>query len=196
MQALVEHLKPGTGVDGIRVIQAMGYIDSTPGPYDAAELGRRLAAAGKGTLLTLNTPALLPDAGVCRQLLGLDQIRHVLSALAKADLAMVGIGTLDNSVFVERKVLGPGDITALRESGAIGEILGRFFDVSGRECKTPFRERVVSLPLDRLRRIPQVAAVVTGSDRGPAVTAAIRGGLVKALVIDEGGAASLLGKTI
>ncbi|MCU1234835.1 MAG: transcriptional regulator with sigma factor-related N-terminal domain [Candidatus Solibacter sp.] len=196
MQALVEQMKPAGSTEGVRVVQAMGNIDSTSGAYDAAELGRQMASAWKGTFLTLNTPAILPDADVCRQLLGLEQIRNILTCLADANVALVGIGTLENSVFLERKVLGKRDIAALREAGAVGEILGRFYNAAGRECKTPLRERVVSLPLEELRRIPQVTAVVSGSDRSSALSAAIRGGLVKSLVIDERGAASLLGKPL
>jgi deoxyribonucleoside regulator len=174
----------------------MGNIDSTSGAYDAAELGRRLASAWNGAFLTLNTPAILPDADVCRRLLALEQIRQVLTCASKAGLALVGIGTLDNSVFLERNALGLPDIAVLREAGAAGEILGRFYDARGRECRTPLRDRVVSLTLDELRRIPHVTAVVSGSDRSAALAAAIRGGLVKALVIDERGAASLLGKSL
>jgi deoxyribonucleoside regulator len=192
MEALVEHMRPAETTRDVRFMQAMGNIDSTPGPYDAAELGRRLAGAWKGTFLTLNTPAILPDADVCRKLLGLEQIRKVLGGLAGADLALVGIGTLENSVFLERKVLAPSDLSELRQAGAVGEILGRFYDAAGSECKTGLRNRVVSLPLDKLKRIPHVAAVVAGGDRSAALTSAIRGGLVKSLLIDESGAGSLL----
>ena len=194
LHLLVEHMKPAEPADGLTVVQAMGNIDSSPGAYDAVELGRTLAGVWNGSFLTLNTPAILPDADVCRQLLALEQIRGVFGHLARADVALVGIGTLANSVFLERKVLGPRDIAALREAGAVGEILGRFYDAAGRECATPFRDRVVSLALDKLRRVPQVIAVVSGSDRSAAVAAAIRGGLIKMLVIDEGGAAILVGK--
>jgi deoxyribonucleoside regulator len=55
----------------------------------------------------------------------------------------------------------------------------------------PFRNRVVSPPLDQLRRVTQVCAVVSGFDRGAATYAAIRGGLIETLIIDEGGAAAL-----
>jgi DNA-binding transcriptional regulator LsrR (DeoR family) len=196
MQSLVEHMKPAGGAEGVRVVQAMGNIDSTTGAYDATELGRHLAGAWKGAFLTLNTPAILPDPDVRRSLLALEQIRNVLACLAAANLALVGIGTLENSVFVERKVLGPREIAALREAGAVGEILGRYYNAAGRECKTPLRDRVMSLSLEELRKVPQVVAVVSGSDRGAALTAAIRGGLVKSVVIDERGAASLLGKSL
>lgn len=192
LQSLIENMKPAAGLRDVTVLQAMGNIDSSPGSYDAVELGRRLAKLTGGTFLTLNTPAILPDAETCSRLLGLEQIRAVMACLARADMALVGIGTLENSVFLERKALGLKEIDTLRAAGAVGEVLGRFFDSSGRECASPLRGRVVSLGLDELRRIPNVAAVVSGADRGQAIQAAIRGGLVKALVIDEGGANAVL----
>lgn len=193
MQSLIESMKPNGRVEDVTVLQAMGNIDSSPGAYDAVELGRRLAKVTGGTFLTLNTPAILPDAETCSRLLGLEQIRAVMACLARADVAFVGIGTLENSVFVERKALGLKEIEALRGAGAVGEVLGRFFDRRGKECASPLRDRVVSLGLEELRRIPNVVAVVTGADRGEAIKAAIGGGLVKALVIDEGGASAVLG---
>jgi len=192
LRALVENMKPSGAVGGETVLQAMGNIDSRPAPDDAVELGRRLAEAWKGSFYTLNAPAILPDAEVCRQLLGLKQIREVSRRLVKADIALVGIGTLENSVFMERESFSAGDIATLRAAGAVGEILGRFYDDSGQECDSPFRDRVVSLPLDKLRKVPQVVAVVSGSDRSAAVAASIRGGVVKGLVIDEAGAAALI----
>jgi deoxyribonucleoside regulator len=192
MQSLIESMKPSGRVQDVTVLQAMGNIDSSPGSYDAVELGRRLAQVSSGTFLTLNTPAILPDAETCSRLLSLEQIRAVMGGLAKADIALVGIGTLENSVFVERKALGLREIETLREAGAVGEVLGRFYGASGQECASPLRDRVVSLGLEELRRIPNVVAVVSGADRRDAILAAIRGGLVKALVIDESGASAVL----
>ncbi len=192
LQALIEHMQPEEGVQGITMAQAMGNIDSSPGPYDAVELGRTLAQRWHGTFLTLNSPAILPDPDTVGKLLGLDQIQRVMKSFTHADLALVGVGTLENSVFLERNVLGPSDIEALRNAGAIGEILGRFYDVRGGECPTPYQRRVISLELDRLRDIPKRVGVLAGADRSRAALAAIRGGLLNTLVIDEGGATALL----
>lgn len=195
MQALVEHMNPPAAAGELVFAQAMGNIDSTPGPFDAVELARILAQRWKGRFLTLNTPAILPDAETCRRFRELPQIRQVMDRVAQADLAFVGIGTLENSVFVERKVFAPGDLQALRKARAAGEILGRFYDASGHECSTPLRDRVISLRLEELRRIRRVVAVIAGADRAAAAVAAIRGGLVKAFLIDEGGAAAILEQT-
>jgi len=192
MQCLVEHMKPPARPHAPTLIQAMGNIDSSPGAYDSAELGRTLAQRCQGSFLTLNTPAILPDEETCHRFLRLEQIRHVMSRLALAELAFVGIGTLQNSVFVERKVLSKDDIETLRKAGAVGELLGRFYDERGVECDTPFQRRVVSLGLRELRKVSRRVAVVAGADRTEAVLAAVKGRLLNALVIDEGGATALL----
>jgi DNA-binding transcriptional regulator LsrR (DeoR family) len=170
----------------------MGNIDSSPGAYDALELGRSLAQRLRGSFLTLNTPAFLPDAETCARFLGLEQIRNVMRQLAGCDLVFLGIGTLENSVFVERKILGPDDIEALRRARAVGEVLGRYYNHRGEECRTAFSRRVVSLGLSDLRSVKRKVGVVAGADRANAILAAIRGRLVNTLVMDEGAARGLL----
>lgn len=192
LQELARRMEPPGTASGILLAQAMGNIDSSPGPYDAVELARDLARRWHGSILAINSPALVPDPATAERFLALDQIRTVLESLRRADLALVGVGTLENSVFLERGVLGPEDISALKSAGAIGEILGRFYDREGRECPTAYRDRVVSLGLEDLKGIPKRIGVVAGSDRTAAVLAAIRGGLLNALVLDEGGAHALL----
>jgi len=195
MQALVEHLTPPARPRPIELVQAMGTIASSPGPYDAVELGVNLARRWRGTFERLNTPAILPDADTCARFLGLEQIQHVMERLAAADLVLVGVGTLENSVFAERGVIGNPGIAALRRAGAVGEILGRFYTTTGEECDSPYRERVVSLSLNGLRHVARRVGVVVGADRAHAILAAIRGGFLNALVIDEPGAKALLSLT-
>lgn len=192
MQALVEHLKTPPNSGPIEFVQAMGTIDASPGPYDAVEFGLALARRWRGTFVRLNTPAILPDAETCSRLMNLEQVQHVMRRLSKADLVLVGVGTLENSVFVDRGVLGPKDVEILRTASAVGEVLGRFYSETGEECATPFRDRVISLELANLKKIARRVGVVVGSDRTAAVLAAIKGGLLNALAIDELGARALL----
>jgi DNA-binding transcriptional regulator LsrR (DeoR family) len=195
MRELVQHL-PEDRERRVTVVQAMGSVDSSVGPVDALELGRAVARRLGGFFLTLNTPAFVPDKKTRDAFLALPQIRTVWKRLAEAHIALVGIGTLDNSVFVDRGVLNKDDLAKLAARGAVGEICGRFFDKNGRECDSPWRDRVMAVELDQIRRIPQVVGMVAGADRSEAITAAARGGLLKSLIIDEAGALALLGKEI
>jgi deoxyribonucleoside regulator len=191
MRELVATL-PETPVDDLTVIQAMGSIDSTVGSVDALELGRAMARLWAGRFMTLNTPAFVPDRRTRDAFLALDQLRAVWQRFKSVDVALIGVGTLENSVFAERGILSQADMEALRKRGAEGEIFGRFFDRRGCECASPWRERVISMGLDHLKKVPQVIGVVAGADRSTALAAAIRGGLIKSLVIDDMGARALL----
>ncbi len=176
----------------LTVVQAMGSIASTLSPVDALEQGRALVSLWGGEFLTLSTPAFAPDRRTRDSFLGSEQIRSVWQRLRKADAALVGVGPLEQSVYIERGVFNAADVAHLRSCGAVGEICGRFFDAQGRECQSRWRNRAISVELEYLRRIPQVIGVAAGADRAPAVAAALRGGLLKALLIDQAGAEALL----
>ncbi len=180
---------------GITVVQAMGSIDFTSVPADALELGRTLARKSGGFLVTLNTPAMVADKRTRDSFMAHEQIRGAFQRLRETDIALVGIGTLENSVFVDRDVLKPADQAAMRDCGAVGEICGRFFDNAGNECHSIWRDRVISIALPVLRQTPLVVGVTVGTDRADAVRAAIRGGLLKALLLDEVAAFAILGRT-
>jgi DNA-binding transcriptional regulator LsrR (DeoR family) len=178
--------------EGVEIIQLMGTIGSSPSSIDASELSRALAMRYGGTFQTVAAPAFVADARTRDLFLSHKQMRSVWSSFASMDLALVGVGTLEESVFVERQVLDASDLLELRKAGAVGEICGRFYDVHGQECTSSYRDRVVSVDLDVLRACRNVVAVTLGRERGAAVRAALVGGLVKTLVIDDEGARGVL----
>lgn len=188
---LVQHLPTGRG-KALTIVQAMGSVDSTVNAFDAQEVGRVMAQRLGGTFLALNTPAFLPEKRTRDALLKLPQVGNVHEQLGRAKVAVVGLGTLENSVFVERGVLQLDALAELRAAGAVGELCGRFIDADGNECGSPWRDRVLGVEVAQLRQIPQVIGVVSGSDRAAAIIAAVRGGLLKSLIIDDAAASALL----
>jgi DNA-binding transcriptional regulator LsrR (DeoR family) len=135
---------------------------------------------------------VVQDAHARDVFLAHDHIRLVWGLFDSLALAFVGIGTLEESAFVERGTFSPTELDRLREAGAVGEICGRFFDRDGRECATEYRDRVLSIDLDVLRQRPEVVGVTNGPRRAAAVRAALRSGLITALVIDDAGAEAVL----
>lgn len=179
------------GVD-TRVVQLMGTIGSIPSRIDASELSRMVAHRFRGTCFTVNAPAFVEDAQMRDLFLSHSQITSVWRMFPTLDTTLVGVGTLEESVFVERSVLAPADKEELRQGGAVGEICGRFFDIAGREIRSAHGDRVVSIDLNVLRSRPEVIAVTNGPSRRAAVLAAIEGNLIHSLVIDGEGARALL----
>ncbi len=191
MRELVQML-PQERKPKVTVIQAMGNIDATVGPVDALELARLMAQRWEARFMTIPTPAYVPDKATREAFLGLEQLRAVWQRFKDVDVALVGVGTLQNSIFAEQGVFSRQDVKQLERSSAAGEIFGRFYDHRGRECLSEWSDRVISMSLERLRQVPEVVGVVAGRDRSTALAAALRGGLLKSLIIDEGGARALL----
>jgi DNA-binding transcriptional regulator LsrR (DeoR family) len=192
LEALVAGMEPRPHEDGLRIVQLMGTIGSTPGAIDASELARTLASRFQATWYAVNAPAFVEDARMRDLFLSHPQLTSVWGLFPAIDLALVGIGTLEESAFLERRVLRKEDYAELRIYGAVGELCGHFFDREGRECPSPFRDRVVSVELETLRSHADVVAVTAGAARREALLAALRGELVTSLVIDDAGAAALL----
>ncbi|MDR0353195.1 MAG: hypothetical protein LBI02_07550 [Opitutaceae bacterium] len=191
IHALVQNIPESRNKHPV-VVQSMGSVDSAVSAFDAQEIGRLLSQRLGGSFVAMNTPAYVHEKKMRDALLALEQVRVVNTHLNQANLAIVGVGTLDNSVFIERGVLKEQDIADLKTAGAVGEICGRFFDASGKECATTWRDRVMSVEFGQLAEIPQVIGVVSGSDRSASILAAASGGFLKGLVIDEPGARALL----
>jgi DNA-binding transcriptional regulator LsrR (DeoR family) len=192
---LVHHIVPRPRGAGPTFVQMMGAIGSNPSRIDASEQSRSLARRFHGSFRTLNTPAYAQSHRARELFLSHDEIRAVWGTFDSIDLALVGIGTLEESAFFERGVLDDGAYNGVRAAGAVGEICGRFFDERGEECDSDLRDRVISIGLDVLRDCPDVTAVLSGSARSIALKAAIRGGILKSIVIDQAGAQKLLNST-
>jgi DNA-binding transcriptional regulator LsrR (DeoR family) len=174
------------------IAQSIGRAGATVCDYDAQEIGRVLSQKLGGNFITMNTPAYVGTKEIRDTLRTSDQIRLVNVHLNQAGLAIVEIGAPCHSVFIERGLFKPEDIAEVKSAGAVGEIAGRFYDDDGRECDTQWRDRVMSIELDRLARIPKAIGVVAGFNCPAAIRAAINGGFIKGLVIDESGACALL----
>ncbi|HEY2573504.1 MAG TPA: sugar-binding domain-containing protein [Verrucomicrobiaceae bacterium] len=183
---------PASPRKNLSVIQAMGSVDARASEFDAQEVGRIMVQRLGGTFWELNAPAFISERRTRDALLALPQVRGVQERLGRARVALVGVGTLENSIFVDRAAWSAGAVTELRRHGAMGEICGRFFDETGRECDTAWRDRVVGIQLEQLKKIPRVIGIVSGSDRSHALLAAIKGRLINSLVIDEAGANAVL----
>ena len=189
---LVRHLGSFCNPTGLRVVQLMGSIGANVNEHDAIELSRKLAGTFHGALYSLNSPIFVANPQVCRDFMEMEQMKTIWKLYREMDVALVGIGNLKSSVLIDRGVLGEQDLARLLKLGAIGETCGRFFDANGQECDSDYRGRVISIPLEKLRRVPLVVGATVGAERAGAVVAAAQSGLIKALIIDEAGARAAL----
>jgi DNA-binding transcriptional regulator LsrR (DeoR family) len=119
-------------------------------------------------------------------------IRPTLELAARADVTFVGIGELGpGAPLVLDGFISEAELAALRDAGAVGEIVGWTFDADGAFIDGVTNDRVASAPIpDRARSL--VIAAAMGRAKLPAIMGAIRGQLVNGLITDEATAEALL----
>ncbi|MCK4640841.1 MAG: hypothetical protein KAU06_05855 [Candidatus Marinimicrobia bacterium] len=192
INSLTNNMQASGNTPGVTFIQAMGDISTHIKEDDAIEITRKLSKRWKGQFLRLQAPAITANSYTYDAFVSHKQIKFVLSRIENADLAFVGIGIHGNSVFYDRDFLKINDINYLIQKGVVGEICGHFFNKSGEECDTGYRNHVIGVSLEQLKKIPEVIAVTGGANRAEALAAAIKGNLINSLIIDDIGAKALL----
>jgi erythritol transport system ATP-binding protein len=90
-------------------------------------------------------------------------------------------------------MMEPSDMEDVRRRGALGEVLGHFFDINGRPVETEVTQRIVTLPLDKLRN-RRLVALAGGVSKVAAIRAALESGLLTGLITDERTARAILAK--
>jgi DNA-binding transcriptional regulator LsrR (DeoR family) len=119
-------------------------------------------------------------------------IRPVLELSAQATVAFVGIGDLEDDAplfidgFISRQ-----ELLALRQAGAVCEIVGRAFDRNGVPIKGLTNDRVASAHIPP-RDTAMVIAIAKGRKKLPGIQAALKGNLINGLITDEATAETLL----
>jgi DNA-binding transcriptional regulator LsrR (DeoR family) len=174
-------------------VSAMGGSPRVDTPTNPNEICQALAASSGGRSRSLYAPAYVENAEVRDRLLEQEAVAHTLSAAARAGMALVGIGSVDDGCTMVRSgCLSLAEIARLRDQGAVGDILGYYVDVDGRVIPSPHRDRLIALSIEELHLVETVVAVVSEAEKPLAILGVLRAGVVDVLVVDEGNAHAVL----
>ena len=128
-------------------------------------------------------------------LLSVGPIKEILNIAHQADIALLGVGTVEpeRSRFVEFTALSVQDMKRIVETyGGAGEIGAHVYDIEGRPRAEEYAERVVGLALGELERIPLVIGVAATAAKALPIYGALRGGYLHTLITDEAAAEGVL----
>ena len=122
--------------------------------------------------------------------------KSVSEIIRMSDLSyftLVGIGALgENATIFHSGLLGPTDMFYLKMNHAVGDVLGHFIDQDGNLIHTPIEDRLISTPLDKLKKTSNVIGLAAGQEKIEAIRAVLRGGYLDILITDEATANLLL----
>ena len=116
---------------------------------------------------------------------GIDEISKVLHMAETADMALIGIGSMQkDSSIIKAGIRTEEEYKELIQKGAVGEIVGRIYDKNGQTVDEDLRRKMIGISLDKIAKIPVRVGMSYGKDKIEAIKGAISGGLVNVLVTD------------
>jgi DNA-binding transcriptional regulator LsrR (DeoR family) len=180
--AIPEQLTAGA-VRRCAFVSAIGGSPQVGASVNPNDICRRLSERLGGRAETLYAPAYAESTESREALLRHGDVRETLARAAAASVAVVGIGDARaDSAVVRMGCFSTREMAAMRRAGAVGDMLGFFFDGNGSPVTPGVGDRVVGLDAVQLRRIPTVIAVASESGKARAVRGALRSGIVDTLV--------------
>lgn len=118
-------------------------------------------------------------------------VREIFDLANGAALKFAGIGTADaEAQLVASGMIEPHEISEINAIGAIGEMLGHFFDAKGRVLETTLSRRTLSAGLDS-NSSSRIVAIAGGPEKTAAIQAVLNSGRLSGLITDEITARSL-----
>jgi DNA-binding transcriptional regulator LsrR (DeoR family) len=173
------------------VVQLTGAL-SLPGEASPIELVRDVARWSDGQAFLFYAPMMLPDAATAQALRTQPEIARAIARFPDVTKAVVGVGAWEHGQSTVADAVSEHDRREMYELGVRAEVSSIQIDADGRPVKTPLTERLIGIGAEQLQAVPEVIAIVYGSQKAAAVYAALRSGLVTSVVTHTALARELL----
>ena len=195
VQAVVDSVVANPTHSSLEILPLVGGLSIVDSARDGNILVRSLAMTLGAKHRRLHAPAVVETRETRDAFLKEPSISTVLAAAGDSQIAIVGIGTVGygaSSAILDSMHLTAKEMRQFRESGAVGDCCTRYFDSKGKVVGSPASDRVVSIDLPSLRKVPAVVGVAAGAHKVAGVHGALIGKLIDVLIVDSSLAQALL----
>jgi DNA-binding transcriptional regulator LsrR (DeoR family) len=189
--SLVSERVPWWPVENVTVRQLIGSLANPLLPTCekcTTEIASRLSAQ----CINLNAPAVCSDADLAHRLKNEPIIATQLSEMRRCNKAIYSLSpcTPDTHV-VQFNIATEADVISYRDQGAVGILVGRFFDREAQPIVGALDERLIGADHALISKMAGML-VVSGVAKTEATRAALKGGFIAHLVIDAALAEAVL----
>lgn len=190
LSAAVRQL-PRISAGGIRFVSLLGGLtpNYAANPYDVMH---RLAEKTGTQAYVMPVPFFANTEEDREVLLSQRGVQDVFNLARRADLKIVGIGTVDNQAhLVTSGMLKPEELEEIAALGGVGELLGHFFDRKGRVLETAVTARTLAASFSDDGK-DRIVAIAGGTLKTEAIRAVLHSHKLYGLITDERTARDLL----
>lgn len=194
IDAVVQAL-PFLALRELHVVQMIGSLNRQNQLVDSPEIARRVAERLGGDYRQMPAPLIVQSARLAQALQKEEAVANAIALASHADVAFLGIGAMDHaggSGPIFSGWLSRAESRMLAELGAVGHMTGHHFDVNGVHVVSELCDRVMAVPLQRLKGIGTVVGIAAGEQKVAAIRGAAKGHLLDVLVTDAATAQAVL----
>jgi deoxyribonucleoside regulator len=161
--------------------------------FNPSEFAWQFANTVGADCYLLTAPALVDSADTKRALIERCGLDTVLSRVEKMDMALLSVGAMSAlSTSFRFGLISDEQRNALVKAGAVGDMLFNFFDKNGDLVKHEINEHVMSMPIEKLRKVPKRVLISGGSSKTDALLGGMKLVNANVLITNEEAAQALL----
>lgn len=187
ISATVDQFILSQPIPGLKVVQLLGALGARIKEYDGHAIVRRLEEKLDAEGIYINAPFLVENQKVADSLLENKSVVESISYADQSDVALLGVGSSDlaHCSYYLADYVTREEIKPVQDTGAIGDVCGRFFTIDGNICAKDFQKRLIGISLESFLKIPIRIGVAGGSAKIEPIIGALRAGLINILVSDQ-----------
>jgi DNA-binding transcriptional regulator LsrR (DeoR family) len=138
------------------------------------------------SLFLIPAPLVVSSKEMVNAITEENSVREIFRMVSLASFSIVGIGGLNNeATILKSEVLSKKDFLYLKMNGAVGDILCHFIDNRGNVIITPLEDRLVSISLETLKKLPNVTGVAAGKEKREAIKGVLALGYLDIFITNE-----------
>ncbi|MBO1307659.1 hypothetical protein JZO70_15895 [Enterococcus sp. 669A] len=183
----------GGKISNVQVVQLNGSISEQRELMNGDSIVRRIAANYDAKGYVLPTPSFVDSPEVAEALKKDSMISKNFELMEKSNITIFSVGSMrDNSVLIEAGYFTKEDYAELRKNDYRGDICSRYIKSDGSYVNDDLYNRGLGISLDSLKKKECNMGLVAGKDKSQAAIAALKGGYITHLFIDEDTAEKIL----
>jgi DNA-binding transcriptional regulator LsrR (DeoR family) len=171
----------------VKIIQLFGAANVTNHLTDGPDLVRQMAKIFGGECHFIHAPLFIENAKAKEALLQDRHIKQTLTLASQADVALTGIGSLEDTLIdshTSSSYLSPGAVRELQSLGAVGHICAQYYDIHGNIIDTAIHRGIIGISIHTLHKIKQVVGIAHGDSKVKPILGALRGKYINTLITD------------
>jgi len=192
LKSIADYLNLRMKVD-IKVVPLIGGIGKVGTGIHTNSVARTLANKFGGVSYMINSPAIL-DSSEAKEIIQNDSnTREITEMSGRVSTAMVGMSDIGpQSTLIKNGNFKVEEFNYLDSLGVVGDMNLIFIDENGKYIQNEINERIITTPIERIKKIENVIGIGFGDRKLKVILGALRGRIINILLTDETTAKSII----